>query len=391
MPNITSFQQLNSQDIVIFGAGKIAGATIRYLKEQGLSANLLGILDNNQKKNGTIYEGLPVFQPEAFFAAHCSAEPEGSAAHNLAIIIAILDYPQAYQQILALAPDFPKKQIFLSLSWKIPYEDDPAQCGFHDLRYRGRKFADFSSEEIRALLADEDSRQLFDLIRTIRGGHVNLFQYEDLRGINGSSIYWGRDDLKTMAAPGTAPCAILDCGAYTGDSIEEILRQLQPERCSYYAFEPDKTVQSLLTASQQAANDKRLAEGRQPVAFHNIPKGAWCREQRLQFHYYTENAASSLNQNQNLDDGADGSIEVTAIDQLEIAEERVYIKMDIEGSELAALRGAEHLIRQKKPYLAICAYHRPHDLLYLPLMLLTLNPDYRIYLAGGMHYTYYAI
>jgi len=37
------------------------------------------------------------------------------------------------------------------------------------------------------------------------------------------------------------------------------------------------------------------------------------------------------------------------------------IKMDIEGSELNAIRGAEKTIRQNRPVLSISIYHNPHD------------------------------
>ena len=47
MNNQTQLQQLKHEKILIFGAGKIAGATIRYLKDQGLEEALIGILDNN--------------------------------------------------------------------------------------------------------------------------------------------------------------------------------------------------------------------------------------------------------------------------------------------------------------------------------------------------------
>ncbi len=57
-----------------------------------------------------------------------------------------------------------------------------------------------------------------------------------------------------------------------------------------------------------------------------------------------------------------------------------YIKMDIEGSELAALKGAEQTIRRCVPSLAICVYHRLEDFWMVPKYIQSLNRDYRFYL-----------
>ena len=44
-----------------------------------------------------------------------------------------------------------------------------------------------------------------------------------------------------------------------------------------------------------------------------------------------------------------------------------YIKMDVEGSKLAALKGGEDTIRRCKPKLAITLYHGPEDFCAIPL------------------------
>jgi FkbM family methyltransferase len=64
-----------------------------------------------------------------------------------------------------------------------------------------------------------------------------------------------------------------------------------------------------------------------------------------------------------------------------------FIKMDIEGSEREALRGAAETIRRFKPKLAISAYHRPDDLLVLPALIKEIEPSYALYFD---HYTIHA-
>ncbi len=66
---------------------------------------------------------------------------------------------------------------------------------------------------------------------------------------------------------------------------------------------------------------------------------------------------------------------------LDLALPRVdFIKMDIEGSELAALQGAVHTLSTFRPKLALSAYHRPLDIIDLANYLSGLHLGYRFYL-----------
>lgn len=77
------------------------------------------------------------------------------------------------------------------------------------------------------------------------------------------------------------------------------------------------------------------------------------------------------------------SIRTTSIDhemeRLEIPKVD-FIKMDIEGAELAALAGAEKTIRQFKPKLAISMYHKDEDMRDIPQFIDSLGLGYTFYL-----------
>lgn len=80
-------------------------------------------------------------------------------------------------------------------------------------------------------------------------------------------------------------------------------------------------------------------------------------------------------------------IETLAIDDLVRREQLSsvdFIKMDIEGAELEALKGAEETIRSFRPKLAISVYHKLHDFWTIPQYIDQLGLGYRFSLR---HFT----
>jgi FkbM family methyltransferase len=64
-----------------------------------------------------------------------------------------------------------------------------------------------------------------------------------------------------------------------------------------------------------------------------------------------------------------------------------FIKLDVEGAELLALKGAQQTLERFKPKLAVCVYHRLEDFFDIPDYLDSLGLGYRFFLR---HFTIHA-
>ncbi len=159
----------------------------------------------------------------------------------------------------------------------------------------------------------------------------------------------------------------VDCGAYDGDTITTFIEQMQEEDLTYgkiIAFEPDERNFKKLQQLYDGNNKCQL-----------IDKGVYKERDTLKF-IKNANTSSSISEE------GEEIIEVESIDNVMNGDKATYIKMDIEGSELAALRGAKDTICKYKPKLAICIYHKREDLMEIPQFIKSLVPEYKLYLRA---------
>ena len=154
---------------------------------------------------------------------------------------------------------------------------------------------------------------------------------------------------------------IIDLGSYDGNTDVEFLEWCKNSKI--YAFEP-------IPANYKNIEDNILRRKLEGQVFL-IKKAAGDTDTEV---YFSENGDSS----QIMFDSNEHSVRVsqTKIDTV-IDEKITFIKMDIEGSELRALKGAKNTIKKCKPRLAICIYHRMSDLYDIPNYILSLEPNYR--------------
>lgn len=218
-------------------------------------------------------------------------------------------------------------------------------------------------EETYHMLEDKLSRQTY--LQYIEG-HVDLktFPMESVR--DDSPQYFGKGIINLNLCDVTAREIFVDCGAYDGDTILEFNRQTSGKYGAIYAFEPDKKMLP------------RLRNNVKHIKHLNIYEtGAYDQKGRVGF----DSGGCGTIDARNIDD----YIEVNALDNI-IKGKVTFIKMDVEGAELAALMGAEKLIRTYSPKLAICVYHKAEDLIKIPQYLKRIVPGYKLYLRAYFDY-----
>ena len=160
---------------------------------------------------------------------------------------------------------------------------------------------------------------------------------------------------------------VFDCGAHVGVFTAKAL-ELGAEKV--VAIDPDPTQVECLKRNFR----EEIDAGRVIV----VPKGVWSSSGTMMLSLGTGNSGtSSLLDNE----GEQVEVAVTTIDRLvaELDLPRVdYIKLDIEGAEREALKGAQHTLSKYRPRLFIDAYHREDDMQVLPRIIREANPGYEM-------------
>lgn len=200
------------------------------------------------------------------------------------------------------------------------------------------------------------------LIKTYGTGHVwNCAFMERLVGSAGLQY---RDIFEPVENE-----ILVNAGSYDGRTDLEFLVWGGDKIKRIYAFEADSSNAEKCKEFIKEYCDERVVL---------IPKGCWNETTQL---FISSGAGTPGG---HLEETGENVVDVTTIDSVVNGEKVTFIKMDIEGAELNALKGAKNTIIKNRPRLAICVYHKYADIFEIPQYILSLVPEYRFYLR---HYT----
>ena len=335
--------QDRSRAIVLFGAGFALNSLLHRFEKNNF-CNLL-VCDNDTNKHNTQFNGK-----------HTVLSLE-TCINKAPDALYVITSPKYFWEI---KKDLEKK-VGAENVCPIDFE-----CGHY---FSGDEFIEYFTKNtnrfknIECLLSDELSKKTY---QNVLYAHSTGLR-EDFEKACCANDDWYL--FKSLLKP-TEKTTYVDCGTFDGDTVLLYHDRAGGKHGAIYAFEPDSMIIDSLIAT--------ISEnGIENVTI--IPKGVYSYSGKMRFTHggvYSAVSHSNMSVKDNL---IYSDIEVVKMDDELNGIPVSMIKMDLEGAELQALKGAENLIKTNKPRLAICLYHNASDLLEIPEYIHSIVPEYKLY------------
>lgn len=326
------------------------------LKKRCVWDRVIAIVDSNSSLHGKKRLGVNVMDPKIIL----------DHPHALIIIntISFVAVEAAMQQMnahndYAIVPHY-----FYHGTVDHPYVNEVAKEDI--LRNKGKILKLYD-------LTDEITKRYLNIIIDMRSSGIDKLYPAEYYSETGKGIeYFCDNDLSPLGN-----VSYIDVGAYDGNSIEPVIKYYKNRLSRIIAFEPDDNSRSQL---RKYVEKNGLTNKTQVFSYA-------LGDENKQIRF---SAAGQMGQ---VDANGDIVLEQRKFDDIkDISVEGIpMVKMDIEGAEMGALRGMEQFIKKFSPYLAICIYHKEHDLYEIAKYLKDINPSYRLFIRGGWHLECWAV
>ncbi len=381
--NLCELQNIDyyyKRPIVIFPAGDAGRVLFDYFKQiKNITPVAFG--DNDNKKQGAFYQGVPIYSLEnlakEYDLAKCTII---IASHSYFFSIedqlraagvpdeCIIDFfalPVIDKDFSPASCDVLKN---LKGVWEVMYHFSPEYKKRADAWERRSFMLDNADkiEKVYELLADEKSKDIYRK-------YIFALGKPDIEppckyGIFRSMIEKNQYFVEGIIKVGDKE-TFIDGGAFDGSETLEVARLGGKERLCSVLFEPDERNAEKIRARLTASG---LTD------FHVLAEALYDKNTMLSFQMGSE-MESVISEAGNVEIKAvalDSCLSELGIDDVS------FIKLDIEGAEKEALAGAKNAIQKNRPKLVICIYHKWEDVFAIPLLIKELVPDYKLYIRA---------
>lgn len=329
--DIWQYLQKTEKPIVLYGMGNGADKILNLFEKRGISAK--GVFASDSFVRDKVFRGFKI-------KSYAQIKEEFK---NFIVIVAFgTQLPEVLENINKIAQE------------QELYAIDVAVYGntVFDLNYYNSKREEF--ENLYNLLADDQSKKVLkNTVLFKLTGKIEYLQNCETEKAEAVSLL----KLKNNES-------FLDLGAYRGDTVLEFVQNVKKYN-NITAVEPDKKTFKKL--HQNTLNLKN-------INLVNACVGE--KDGQTEFN---------MSGDRNAHLGKGETVNVVTVDSLAKQTVPSFIKMDIEGEELFAIKGATETVKKYKPKMQIACYHRTEDFIDLYKAVLNLNGNYKIYLR---HFKY---
>ncbi len=318
--------------IILFGAGLTGVAVCRYLRKKGVEPACF--CDNNPAKHLRKVEGLTTYRFEEI----------RDKWEEYVIVISCDAFMEITNQLVKGGVDR-ENVIWFEPDWL----NRPSGQG----EFIKEHLIEF--EESFRYLEDQRSRDVFLGLLNYKITH-NLHY---IKGLADEIPYFDKEIVHLSEDE-----VFVDCGAFIGDTLIDFMRESKGKYKNVICIEPNFENVELLNRAIREQSLKNievcsvgLSEKKQQLCFTGTSEGGRIAK------------------------SGENIIDCDTIDNLCYEKYRhiSFIKMDIEGSEYYALKGAKRVIERDHPTLAVCVYHKQDDFYVLPKLIKELYDGYRLY------------
>ena len=231
---------------------------------------------------------------------------------------------------------------------------------------------DISYSKLHSTLADQESKNILNRVIEFRSGNdlaFSAFNSNDLQYFN---------NLTLNVLPSNRAIKYLDVGAYTGDTLEQLLQHIEVSKAVLVEPEP-LNCKSLI--------DKVSILGHKYPTLNSyvFPIGAGAKFESISLSGHGE--ASTLRKVIDTNESSERNVTIAPLDFIIPNDSFDFIKIDVEGYDLEALSGMKELLKRSSAVLAISVYHRAFDIVDLPIFVMELleGLPYKFYLRQHMN------